>query len=250
MWCVQEEVGLKGARHVTQSKLGKPKLCFNWDGREPELAVVAATGDTNIDIEIEGIASHAGGHPEYGVNAAAVASVAIADLVANGWHGLIVKGRNSGTSNVGIISGGAATNVVMPHVSIQAEARSHNTKFRERIVNEIRKAFARAVKTVRTADGKTGKLIFDAQTKYKAFKMSQSEPCLKVALDAVATVGLKPSTRTCNGGLDANWMTAHGHPTVTLGCGQDGIHTVNEVLHVPSFLDACRIGLVLATGAE
>ena len=35
-WPVQEEIGLLGARHVSLSKLGGPKLCFNWDGSFPE----------------------------------------------------------------------------------------------------------------------------------------------------------------------------------------------------------------------
>ena len=43
-------------------------------------------------------------------------------------------------------------------------------------------------------------------------------------------------------------MTTHGLPTVTLGCGQAGIHTVKETLDVEQFLQACRIGLLLASG--
>ena len=56
--------------------------------------------------------------------------------------------------------------------------------------------------------------------------------------------------RISNGGLDANWMVAHGIPTVTLGCGQQDIHTVTESLHVESYLQACRIGLQLATASD
>ena len=43
-------------------------------------------------------------------------------------------------------------------------------------------------------------------------------------------------------------MTAHGLPTVTLGCGQREIHTVRENLEIACYLDACRIGLRLASG--
>ena len=43
-------------------------------------------------------------------------------------------------------------------------------------------------------------------------------------------------------------MTAQGFPTITIGCGQQGIHTVEERLHLPSFLQACEIALQLATG--
>jgi tripeptide aminopeptidase len=47
--------------------------------------------------------------------------------------------------------------------------------------------------------------------------------------------------------LDANWLNAHGIPTVTLGCGQVNVHTTSERLDLAAFQDACRIALVLAT---
>ncbi len=247
-WPVQEEIGLLGARHVSQSRLGKPQLCFNWDGGAPNAAVVGATGDYNMEIEITGIASHAGGHPEQGVSAIAIASLAIADLVHNGWHGLIIQGKNSGTSNVGVVHGGDATNVVTPKVTLKAEARSHDPKFRKKIVDAFRKAFSSAVKKVKNDTGKTGSVDFQAELKYESFQMSVDEPCVQVALNVVKAAGLRPQVRTSNGGLDANWMIAHGLPTVTLGCGQEDIHTANERLHIESYLQACRIALALATG--
>jgi tripeptide aminopeptidase len=249
-WPVQEEVGLVGARYVSVSKLGKPKLAFNWDGGPANLLVIGATGDIAIEIDIEGIASHAGAHPEHGVSAVAIASLAVADLVENGWHGLIQKGRNAGTSNVGFIAGGEATNVVMPNLKIKAEARSHDTKFRERIVNEIRKAFERAAKKLKNSAGKRGSVTFWSDLKYESFALNPKEASVQTAKAALESLGMKPELRICNGGLDANWMTDHGVPTVTLGCGQDGIHTVNERLHVDSFLQACAVGLKLATATE
>jgi tripeptide aminopeptidase len=249
-WPVQEEIGLFGARYVSKNKIGQPKLCFNWDGREPNLAVIGATGDYNIEIEIEGIASHAGGHPEQGVSAIGIAGLAIADLIEHGWHGLIIKGRNAGTSNIGIISGGDATNVVTPKLSVRGEARSHDPKFRKRIVKAFRQAFEKAAKTLKNDAGKTGRVHFQADPKYDSFQLAQDEPCVQSALAAVEAVGLTGGTCISNGGLDANWMTVHGLPTATLGCGQHKIHTANETLHVPSFLQACRIGLMLATGTE
>ena len=250
LWTVQEEVGLIGARHVSLSRLGQPKLCFNWDGGAPNLAVIGATGDYNIEITIKGIPSHAGAHPEQGVSAIAIASLAISRLVDQGWHGLIVKGKNTGTSNVGVISGGEATNVVTPEVRVRAEARSHDLRFRKRIVAEIRKAFQSAVRQVKSDRGKTGKLDFEANLKYESFQLAEEELCVRAARDAIESVGISPEVRICNGGLDANWMTAHGLPTVTLGCGQQDIHTAGESLHVPSYLQACRIAMLLATGTE
>lgn len=124
LFTVQEETGLRGARWLSASKLGRPALCFNWDGRDPASLITGAVGASNLSIEIEGIASHAGAHPEDGVNAAVVSSLAIAQLQKSGWHGQIRRGKQRGTSNLGVIRGGDATNVVMSRVQIEAEAQS------------------------------------------------------------------------------------------------------------------------------
>ncbi|WP_010584611.1 M20/M25/M40 family metallo-hydrolase [Schlesneria paludicola] len=247
-FAVQEEIGLYGARFVQASKLGSPKFCFNWDGGDPRFVSVGATGDYAIEIEIEGLASHAGVHPERGINAITIASLAIADLTENGWHGLIEKGKHRGTSNVGIVHAGEATNVVTPSLTLRAEARSHDPVFRKKIVDAYQKAFAKAAKSVKSADGKTGKVTFRSDLKYESFRLDPQEPVVSLAESAVAHIGLTPELCVGNGGLDANWMTAHGFPTVTLGCGQRDIHTVNEWLHVPSFLQGCQIAMLLASG--
>lgn len=246
-WPIQEEIGLLGARHVKVADLGNPKLCFNWDGGSAQMACIGATGAYHLDITIHGIASHAGVHPELGASAIVIAGLAMADLQQNGWHGLIRKGRKSGTSNIGVIQGGDATNVVTSTVKLAAEVRSHDPQFRERLVKEFRKAFERAVKQVRTADGRQGKLDFDAQLKYESFQLDEAEPAVTEAQRAIREIGLEPALRVSNGGLDANWLSSRGLPTVTLGCGQQDVHTVNETLHIPSFLAACRVGLILAT---
>lgn len=247
-FCVQEEIGLYGARYVSANKLGSPKFCFNWDGGEARYVNIGATGDYAIEVEIEGIASHAGVHPERGVNAITIASLAIADLTQNGWHGLIEKGKHRGTSNVGIIQAGEATNVVTPSLSLRAEARSHDPVFRKKIVEAYRKAFEQAAKSVKSSDGKTGRVTFNSDLKYESFRLDPREPAVSLAKQAVEKIGLTPELCIGNGGLDANWMTAHGFPTVTLGCGQHDIHTTNEWLHVPSFLQGCEIALLLASG--
>jgi tripeptide aminopeptidase len=250
LFTVQEEIGLRGARFLNPSKLGNPELCFNWDGRVATDFIVGAVGANNLQIVVDGIASHAGVHPENGVNALVVASLAIADLQSQGWHGLVLKGRQRGTSNIGIVSGGDATNVVMPQVQLQAEARSHNAAFCRRIVSAYRKAFDRAAKQVSSADRRRAQVTFQEDLRYDAFRIKPSAGCVQSAIKVADVLGVSHSISVCNGGLDANWMTAHGFPTVTLGCGQHEIHTVNERLHLPDFLRACSISLMLATAAD
>ncbi len=248
LWTVQEEVGLGGARHVNQTKLGKPAMCFNFDGGSPAKLTVGATGAYRMQITVSGIPSHAGVAPQCGASAIAIASIAMADLQANGWHGLVVKRGKQGTSNIGVFEASGSTNVVSGRAVLRAEARSHDARFRERIVGEIEKAFRRAVRQVKTAEGKMGHFEMETRLDYESFTMPLDSETVEVAAAAVRAEGLEPDYAIANGGLDANWLTAHGLQCVTLGCGQRFIHTVNEELDVAEYLQATRIGLRLACG--
>ena len=249
-WFVQEEVGLQGSRHATTSLFGNPDLAFNWDGGSPIKMTVGATGGYRMTINVKGIAAHAGVCPERGVSAIAIASLAIADLQQNGWHGAIKKGKQSGTSNVGIVKGGDATNVVTDHIYVRAEARSHNSNFRKRIVREIEKAFERAVKKVKNVQGERGSVEFEGFLDYESFRLGAKEPCVRIAKSVIMSLGHDPISTIANGGLDANWITKHGIPTVSMGCGQLNAHMVTETLNLKEYLLACDIGLAIGLGAE
>ena len=245
LWTVQEEVGLFGARNVNAAKLGKPSLAFNFDGGSPTKLTIGATGGYRMDIHVHGIASHAGGAPEQGVSAIAIASLAVTDLMENGWHGLIEKRGGTGTSNVGVIEGGAATNVVTNYVMLRAEARSHNSKFRERIVREIEKAFTRAARKVRNVKREHGRVEFNGHLDYDSFRLATDDPSIAIATAAMEAEGRQADLAISNGGLDANWLAARGVAAVTLGCGQRHIHTVDEQLDIEEFELACRLAVRL-----
>ncbi|MCA9246038.1 MAG: M20/M25/M40 family metallo-hydrolase [Planctomycetales bacterium] len=248
LWTVQEEVGLHGARHVNLRALGSPKLAFNFDGGAPEKLTIGATGGYRMSIKIHGRASHAGVAPEEGVSAIVIAAVAIADLQKEGWLGLVEKPEGTGTSNVGVIRGGEATNVVTDLVHVRAEARSHDARFRRRIVREIEHAFQNAARRVRSVSGRKGTVEVEGQLDYESYLLPRDTPCLDVAQRAAEAEGLQPSLAVADGGLDANWMNAHGIPTVSLGCGQKNIHTVDETLNLVQFEQACRIAVRVAFG--
>ena len=250
VWTVQEEVGLHGARYARLANLNKPDLAFNWDGGSPEKLTIGATGACRMRIEIEGLASHAGNAPEFGVSAVAIAGVAIAKLQQDGWLGLVRKGDQHGTSNIGVVHGGAATNVVCNSLELRAEARSHNPLFRRQIVSAYRDAFEQAVSAVVSVAGTKGKVKIEERVDYESFKLENNEMCVRHAEAAILAVGGNPTRAITNGGLDANWLTERGVPTVTMGCGQENVHTVHERLHIASFETACRIALRLATATE
>jgi tripeptide aminopeptidase len=248
-WPIQEEIGLVGARYVPLDLLGNPKLAFNWDGGDSDKLTVGATGAYRMELQVRGLASHAGGAPEQGVSAIAIASLAIAELHHGGWHGDVHKNGRHGTSNVGVIQGGVATNVVTDSVMLKAEARSHDRKFRLQIASQIEKAFKKAARAVKNIQGVCGRVKIHRQLDYESFCLKNDEPCLLAAEAAVRQIGRTPYRAISNGGLDANWLSARGLPTVTLGCGQLYPHTVREQLDIPAFQRACRIALRLATGA-
>jgi tripeptide aminopeptidase len=246
-WFVQEEVGLFGARQVKPADLGKPAMCFNWDGGAADKITIGATGADRLAIEITGLASHAGVAPEKGVSAIAIASLAIADLQRSGWHGLVLKGKHRGTTNVGYIHAGEATNVVTERLVLKAEARSHSPAFRRQLVKEITRAFQRAAKEVKSSEGHHGEVRIDVRDDYESFALDGKSEVVRRAEAAVSALGLEPIRAISNGGLDANWINAHGIPAVTLGCGQMNVHTVSEQLDLGAFRSACRIALALAT---
>src|SRR6201985_2870901 len=231
LFCVREESGLWGARHVKTEELGSPVMAFNYDGSSAANVTIGAVGADRWQVEIFGRASHAGGAPERGISSTMILALALADVKAGGWFGKVVKGKRQGTSNVGPVTGGEgrpagdATNVVTDYVHVRGESRSHDSKFFKEITKAYKAAFQKAAKRVKNSEGKSGRVKFKAETDYYPFRRKDSLPIVKRAAEAVAAVGGTASIRAANGGLDANWMVRHGVPPVTFGAGHDAPNT-------------------------
>ncbi|MBI4604746.1 MAG: M20/M25/M40 family metallo-hydrolase, partial [Planctomycetes bacterium] len=248
LFTVREESGLQGAAAARIEELARPELGFNFDGGPPEEVTIGATGAARMEVTVKGVAAHAGVHPERGVSAIAVFADAVARLDRGGWHGLVRRPEGTGTSNVGTVRAGEATNVVCDRLEARAEARSHDPEFLRRIAAEYRAAFEAAAREHRNEAGQAGVVEWREEQAYHAFALAPDAPAVKEAFAAAESLGLRPRTRVSNGGLDANWLVAKGIPTVTLGCGQREIHTTGEYLLIEEHLTACRLALRLATG--
>jgi len=245
LWTVQEEAGLQGARLVSAGKLGRCAMGFNYDGSDS--LTVGATGAYRMQMTVHGIASHAGVSPAEGVSAITIVSLAVADLHKGGWLGAVRKGRRAGTGNVGVVRAGESTNVVTPVAEVKAEVRSHDPVFRKRMLDAYREAFARAARAVRNTRGRCGKVRFEHRLDYESFRLAEDAPAVAAALKAVRSAGAPDERKISNGGVDANWLCAHGIPTVTLGAGCRNPHTVDEHLDVEAFLRGCAAALLLGT---
>jgi tripeptide aminopeptidase len=251
LFFVQEEIGLAGSRNLDPALIGPVDRAFNFDGGRLEKVTVGATGGERITIELHGTPAHAGVAPQTGASAIVMAARAIDRLHRDGWLGLVDKpGIGVGTSNVGVINGGDATNVITPLVRLRAEARSHNPVMRKRIVEEICGAFQAAAAEVTTDCGTCGRADFSTRIDYDSFRLADDDPIVVAVKRAIEATGRVPYCDVTNGGLDANWLHKHGIPAATLGCGQLDIHTTNEKLSIPDYLDACRVALRLISAGH
>jgi tripeptide aminopeptidase len=256
LFTVREESGLWGARFVDLTDLGKPVEAFNVDGRSASELTMGAVGAERWEVEINGRASHAGVHPDQGISATMVASLALAEIHRAGWFGKITRDGREGTSNIGSFGGrdgqsaGVATNVVTDYVHIRGEARSHNSRFVRTITAAYRDAFRRAGGQVRDHRGRGAKVRFQTRLDYYPFRLKETAPVVRHAVAAAELAGLKPSLRVTNGGLDANWLVRHGIPTITFGAGQNNVHTTEEYVDLTEFSAGCKLALALATLAD
>ncbi|HEY1859071.1 MAG TPA: M20/M25/M40 family metallo-hydrolase [Gemmataceae bacterium] len=256
LFTVREESGLWGARFVNVDKLSQPPLAFNVDGSHPSDLTLGAVGAERWEVDVFGKAAHAGGHPERGISATAVASMALTDVVKAGWFGKVVQRTGEGTSNVGTFGGangqcaGQATNVVTDYARLTGESRSHEPRFFRAITAAYRDAFCAAAQQVHDDKGRIAKVHFKSRLDYYPFRLKPDAPVVKLAETAAKRAGLKPNLRITNGGLDANWMVRHGIPTVTFGAGQRNVHTIEEYVDLTDYLDGCRFALALATAED
>ncbi|MEX0794973.1 MAG: M20/M25/M40 family metallo-hydrolase [Pirellulaceae bacterium] len=250
LFTVQEEIGLQGARAINPALLGEPALAFNWDGGDPFKVTVGAIGGYRMNVQIRGIASHAGVAPERGVSAIAIAGLAIAKLHQGKWLGKIKKRDFIGTSNIGVIQGGNATNVVTDSVHIRAEVRSHQLATIKELAQRFEAEFQAAAANVTNNEGISGKVEVNGNLEYEPFALTTEDPSWQAVNRVMEQLGHSPQVAIANGGLDANWMFRHGIPTVSLGCGQRNQHMTSERLVLDEYYQACEIALRLATLRE
>jgi tripeptide aminopeptidase len=256
LFTVREESGLFGARYLDPADLGGVTLGFNVDGKGPADLTVGAVGAERWEVEIVGRAAHAGVHPEQGISATLIASKALAEAARGGWFGKIRRDRREGTANVGVFGGrdgksaGEATNVVTDYVYLRGESRSHDPSFVKEIVAAWRAAFTHAATQVKDDKGRGAKIKFTSKLDYHSFRLKDDAPVVRRAMRAAESIGLTPTLKVGNGGLDANWLVRHRIPTVTFGAGQHNIHTQEEYVDVKMYVDGCRMALALAVTEE
>jgi tripeptide aminopeptidase len=241
LFVIAEENGLHGSGAVDFADLGQPVMGFNLDGESPNEFVIGAMGANRWSCDIIGRSAHAGLNPEKGISAGLIAARAIAKISERGYFGKVELNGKKGTSNVGGMTGGEASNQVMDQLHIFGECRSHDAEFLPEITEAYRTAFAEAAASVTDDQGRCGTANFTTYSDYRSFRLSEDEPCAKIAAQAIEAIGLKAEPRVINAGLDANNFNEKGFPCVTLGAGVHNFHNLEECVIISEYNDCCKI---------
>ncbi len=217
VFTVAEEGGLNGSKNIDKSLL-KADLGYVLDaGGAPGSIVIMAPGQDQIDVVVYGKKAHAGVAPEEGINAIVVAGKALA---------VLKQGRidEETTANVGIITGGHATNIVPDKVELACEARSRDLNKLAEQTRHMKETFEQ----VAAANG--GRAEVTIARAYNPFVLTKDMAVISLAVKAAENAGLKPALEGTGGGSDANFFNNYGIASAVLGTGMSKVHTTDEFI--------------------
>ena len=230
-----EEIGLLGADSVELDELN---LDFGYilDTGPPVGTFVTRTATHDqLEILVHGKPAHAGKDPENGINAIQVAATAIEGM-------RVGRIGPETTSNLGMIEGGTAVNVVCPFVKIRAEARSTS-------VTELDVQVAHMIQRFETAAAQWGTTVeIKHHRHYSSFDIPEDSPVVQIALEASQHLGFESNLRTTLGGSDGNIYNAKGLPCIVMATGMDKIHTHEECISRESLIDTARLTYQILLG--
>lgn len=222
---VGEEVGLLGAKALDFGSLRSRRgICLDSNGPAGTI-IVQGPAQVLLNAAVQGKAAHAGVAPELGISAIVVAAEAISKMKLG-------RVDEETTANVGIISGGTATNVIPERVDLRAEARSRDEA-------KLRAQFQSMIQALEEAASRHGaRAAVDVEYAYRAFKLSPREDLVRLVVDSCHDLGVMPELRATGGGSDANIYNEHGIVTVNLGVGYLDPHSIGERIAVGDLVGA------------
>ena len=150
------------------------------------------------------------------------------------------------TANIGVISGGMATNIIPNLVVLNGEARSHSEEKLTAQTEHMQKCLEdAAAKYEVTVAGKTTKAYVEAHVErdYSSMDVPDSSHVVQLVIQAAKRMGLDVKTMASGGGCDANVFNRKGIECANLGTGMRAIHTVKEWLDVKDMYAAAEMTL-------
>lgn len=219
VFTVAEEIGLLGSKNLDYSKIEAKKAYVLDSGGDPGYIVTKGPAQDVLNVKLTGKLAHAGVCPEEGVSAIEIASHAISNMK-------LLRIDEDTTANIGTISGGVATNIVCPEVSILAEARST-------VESKLDEQTKHMVDTFNdSAEKFGGKAHIEVTRMYGAFTVEEDDDIVLRAKKAFDNLGIKGCTMPSGGGSDTNIFNGNKIKAVNLACGERKPHTLEESVKI------------------
>ncbi|WP_291258989.1 M20/M25/M40 family metallo-hydrolase [Fusobacterium sp.] len=228
VFSIAEEIGLLGAKNFDIEKYS-PNYTFVLDSSgKPGIGIIQTPFSAKGKMKIIGKPAHAGIAPENGINALTVAAHAITK---------IKLGRidSETTSNIGVVRGGEAVNIVMPEVTLQYEARSFSGEKLDNLLTETDRVFKEMCKEF-------GAEFENGVTKgYSGYRLEDSEEILNIFRKACAQVEVECVTKPTGGGSDSNIYNEKGYKALTIGIGMTKVHTKDEYIEIEDMVKTANL---------
>lgn len=215
VFTASEEYFVEGAKRLDYSRIrGKEAYILDTDG-EIGRGVFAAPTGIRIMADIYGKASHAALAPEDGINAVAIAGLAISKMKLG-------RIDEDTTANIGIISGGDSGNVVPARCFVEGETRSLCHEKALCHCKHMKQCFMEAAREL------GGRAEVETTLVYRAWAVSESDTISKRFREACSLAGERAIFEKACGGSDASFLSAHGIRCLVLATGMHEIHSVRE----------------------
>lgn len=237
VFTIWEEGGLFGSKNLDYSLI-TARTGFVLDSSGPPgTTIIRAPSEDKIEFNIKGKAAHAGINPADGINAIQVAAHAIAQMKLG-------RIDHETTTNIGVISGGKAINIVPESVTVQGEIRSLDARKREAQTAKM----CGIIKKVAEEFGAATEII--TETMYPGYNLDKDSLPARIAVKAAENLGLVPRLEKTGGGSDANILNNLGIAAVVLGIGMKKVHTTEEYITVADLVENARYLLEIIKTAQ
>jgi tripeptide aminopeptidase len=143
------------------------------------------------------------------------------------------------TTNVGLIAGGSAANVVAERCSVTLEVRSLNDAHCRTRVAEI------VTLIEETARAQDCLATVHVSELYHAYRLASTALPVQIASTALRRCGFEPVARETGGGADAHVFSAGGRTCLNLAHGVDNFHSPDERVSVRALHDMRDVTLAL-----
>lgn len=234
---IAEEVYLRGSEVYDYSNI-KAKEAYVLDlCGEIGTAALQAPTVISFTLEIFGKASHAGFHPEEGINSIAIASKIISHVKQG-------KIDSDTTVNIGTIVGGTATNIVSDYCKIKGEIRSY---YHDKVLEQL-DCLERITQDITKPSKASYKL--EKSIGCMAYQIEEKSQTVQRFIKACEYLNYNISLTKTFGGSDNNNFVKHGINGIVIACGMEQVHSCEEYTNIEALEKSTNLLLKLMESEE